>query len=267
MFNQKTIKSIIASISFLCTGAILGTPSQARETLSLTTGDWAPYVIVQDGAVAAKKPGFSTEIVEMAFSGMGYRLNYTIQPFVRQIETVTAGDYLALVGTYKIEAPALAYGTEPIGMSQNCFFTARGRDWKYRQVDDFRDQRLTVVSTYVYGDEAFDGMVATKPDNVIVLTGMEADLMGRMTRLIDAGRSDVFIQDREVANYYFKTHNMTGKYRVAGCLRKVFNWLGFAPQDPRTPQLIRDFDRQVADMRASGKLQKILDRYGARDWK
>ena len=185
----------------------------------------------------------------------------------RQIEAVGRGEFAALVGTYQEEAPRLAYPTEAIGLTRNCFYTRRDSDWTYHRIEDLYYVRLTVVRNYIYGDGELDHMIARRPDNILVLTGMEESLTGRMVRLLENGRTDIFIQGEAVANYHFRRRGIAARFRRAGCLKNIATWIGFAPDAPRTPELIRAFDREVRRLRETGALARILTRYHVGDWK
>lgn len=246
----------------------LALPERARaESLRLTTGDWAPYVIIRDNQPHPRRPGLSAEIVNTVFRNLGYDFSYTVLPFARQIEAVGRGEFAALVGTYQEEAPRLAYPAEAIGLTRNCFYTRQDSDWTYRRIEDLYYVRLTVARDYIYGDAALDRMIARRPDNIMVLTGMEESLTGRMTRLLENGRTDIFIQGEAVANYHFRRRGIADRFRRAGCLKNIPTWIGFAPDAPRTPELIRAFDREVQRLRETGALARILARYHVGDWK
>ena len=44
-------------------------------------------------------------------------------------------------------------------------------------------------------------------------------------------------------------------------------YLAFSPKNPKSKSYARLISKGIIEMRASGDLQKILDKYGMRDWK
>lgn len=115
------------------------------EQLTFTTGDWRPYIFEENGTVDPKMPGFSVEIVSSVFANLGYDIVYETAPFLRQISEVEGGNFAALVGVYREEAPNLIFPQEPIGMTRNCFYTKVGNTWKFKSLKDLSSIMLAVV--------------------------------------------------------------------------------------------------------------------------
>lgn len=235
------------------------------EQLSFTTGDWRPYIFEEKGTVSSKTPGFSIEIVNAVFAKLGYEIVYKTAPFLRQIQDVERGDFTALVGVYQTEAPNLIYPQEPIGMSRNCFYTKAGRTWKFKSLKDLSSVRIAVVGGYTYGE--IDSYIKANSERVIKLKGNEARMMMRLTKLVEIDRVTAFVQDVAVADYFFERTGLKGRFQKAGCLPVIASMIGFSPKDPRAPGFVKKFDIEIARLRRSGKLVKILSKYGIADWK
>jgi polar amino acid transport system substrate-binding protein len=237
----------------------------AAEQLTFTSGDWRPYIFEENGTIDSKTPGFSIEVVNTVFVKMGHDIVYATAPFLRQIRNVEQGKNVALVGVYREEAPNLIFPEEPIGMTRNCFYVKKDSNWKYEGVDNLSEVTIAVIGGYTYGE--IDDYIASINSNIMSLKGNEADMMHRLTRLVDVDRATAFVQDVAVTEYFLKTEGMQGRYRAAGCMEAIPSMLGFAPNDSRTAGFVKDFDRQLVQMRASGELKQILDKYGISDWK
>ncbi|MCV6592076.1 MAG: transporter substrate-binding domain-containing protein [Silicimonas sp.] len=258
------MKTITALLLLMITSVAL--PASAEpQALRFTTGDWAPYIFEDDGTVNADRPGFSIEIVNAIMTALGYDPNYTSRPFLRQILETESGEFDAMVVVYAQEAPNLVFPQEPIGISQNCFFALPDGDWRYTGPASLALKKLAINEGYVYGE--VDDFIAENEDSILAILGDEPDMMGRLSKLVTLGRADVFIQDREVARHYFESKGHAGKFEIVGCVKEIPVVIGFSPKGSLTPKLVTEFDRAFAELRASGEIARILDRYGVADWK
>jgi len=237
----------------------------SSDQFVFTTGDWRPYIFEVNGTVDASAPGFSIEIVDAVFEKMGHQITYRTAPFLRQIAETSRGKYLALVGVYKEEAPRLLFPQEPIGMTQNCFYTNIESNWKYTSPKQLSNINIAVIDGYTYGD--IDTYIESNNEKIIALTGNEAEMMNRLVKLVEIGRVHTFVQDVAVAEHYFKQADIQDQIKSAGCLTSIPSMIGFAPEDPRSKDLVREFDIQLSKLRDTGELEQILNKYGFSDWK
>ena len=257
---MPTIKQFLLSLCLITCPQI----AQSDQFL-FTTGDWRPYIFEVNGTVDAYKPGFSIEIVNAVFNRMGHQITYKTAPFLRQIAETGNGKYLALAGIYQQEAPELLYPQEPIGMTQNCFYTKTSNSWIFSDIGQLAGIVIAIIDGYVYGE--IDGYLESENEKIIALTGDETKMMERLVGLVEIDRAQAFVQDTAVAEYYFKSKGIQHQFKSAGCLSSIPSMIGFAPNDPRSIKLIREFDRQISKLRESGELELILSKYGFSDWK
>ncbi|WP_282607597.1 ABC transporter substrate-binding protein [Pelagibius sp. Alg239-R121] len=248
-----------------CVCVLLMSTTAHAEQLTFTTGDWRPYIFEENGTVDPKMSGFSVEIVNSVFANLGHQVIYKTAPFLRQIQEVERGKFTALVGVYQEEAPNLVFPKEPIGMTRNCFYTKPEQTWQYENLKSLPSVRFATISGYVYGE--IDDYVEANDERVIKLTGRESEMMMRLTELVDIDRVAAFVQDVAVAEYFFKIKGLEGRYKKAGCLPFIETMIGFSPKDPRTADFVPEFDIQVAKLRDSGEMERILNKYGVTDWK
>jgi polar amino acid transport system substrate-binding protein len=235
------------------------------DQLTFTTGDWPPYIYELDGTVDTNRPGFSIEIINAVFAKMGHSITYKTAPFLRQIAETEQGKFVALAGVYQEEAPKLLFPQEPIGMTRNCFYTKLNSSWTYTGLEHLSEIRIVVVGGYTYGE--IDSYIEAKNGKVMELTGNEASMMNRLTKLVELDRATAFVQDITVAEHFFKKEGIQGRFKTAGCLDRIASMIGFAPNDPRSEGFVREFDLQITKMRESGELGKILEKYSVSDWK
>jgi polar amino acid transport system substrate-binding protein len=255
----------VSRITWACVWVFAMSATAHAERLTFTTGDWRPYIFEENGTVDSKTPGFSIEIVNAAFAKLGYEIVYKTAPFLRQIDEVERGIFTALVGVYRAEAPNLVFPQEPIGMTRNCFYTRVGNTWKFKNLKDLPSIRFATVDGYIYGE--IDSYIKANDERVMKLKGNEASMMMRLTKLVETDRVTAFLQDTAVAQYFFETRGLKDRFQRSGCLPFIETMIGFSPKDPRTSALVQEFDIEIAKLRGSGELEKILTKYGISDWK
>jgi len=69
-----------------------------------------------------------------------------------------------------------------------------------------------------------------------------------------------------VVAHYLKRNNLVGNYQQAGCLEPVKMYIGFSPALEQSHDYAALFSRGMKELRRSGKLQAILNKYGLKDW-
>lgn len=256
----RTLKQTCLSICL-----VLVPMAAISDQLTFTTGDWRPYIYEVEGTVDVNTPGFSIEIVNAVFAKMGHSITYKTAPFIRQIFETGQGKFVALVGVYQEEAPKLIFPQEPIGMTRNCFYTKFNSSWTYKGFEQLSEVNIAVIGGYTYGE--IDSYIEANNGKVMELTGNEASMMNRLTKIVGIDRATAFVQDIAVAEHFFKKEGIQGRFKAAGCLDAIASMIGFAPNDPRSADFAKEFDLQIIKMRESGELRRILDKYGISDWK
>ncbi len=82
------------------------------------------------------------------------------------------------------------------------------------------------------------------------------------------GRIDAFPEDRMVANWHFKQNSLSGKVKEAGiAVDKEKLYIAFSPKLATSKQYADLFAKGIIQLRQTGQLEKILNRYGLKDWK
>jgi polar amino acid transport system substrate-binding protein len=256
----RTLKQTCLSICL-----VLVPMAAISDQLTFTTGDWRPYIYEVEGTVDANTPGFSIEIINAVFAKMGHSIIYKTAPFARQILETGQGKFAALAGVYQEEAPKLLFPQEPIGMTRNCFYTKFNSSWAYKGLEQLSAVRIAVVEGYTYGE--IDSYIEANNGEVIKLTGNEATMMNRLSKMVEIDRATAFVQDIAVTEHFFKEEGIQDRFKTAGCLEPIASMIGFAPNDPRSVGFVREFDVQITKLRESGELRIILDKYGISDWK
>jgi len=81
-------------------------------------------------------------------------------------------------------------------------------------------------------------------------------------------RITVTTDDELVVNNIAKELKISDQIREAGILGEPMAvYVGISPQNPKAKEIAKMLSNGIIDLRKSGELKKILDRYGVKDWK
>lgn len=238
----------------------------AAETLKIATGDGRPYIFTDGQTVDAQRPGFSIEIIQAAFEQLGWHAEFEALPFSRQISATEAGAYDAMVTMFISDAPHFIFPRKSIGIARNCFFTLAESNFFYVRAESLDGIRFGVANGYSYG--AIDNYIAAnKNHNVITVSGNDKEVVERMLGLLTAKRIEAFIEAEFVVEYHLAEKGLVGAVVNAGCASHLEAFIGFSPAKSESVQRAEQFDRALSQLRASGELASILQRYKVEDWR
>ena len=77
------------------------------------------------------------------------------------------------------------------------------------------------------------------------------------------------VVDKEAAiRYTAEEMGILEEIHAAGYgVESAYSNIAFSPPLPESPKLANQLSKGIADLRRSGRLQSVLERYGLRDWK
>ncbi len=237
----------------------------AQTTISMTGEKWAPY---NNYAVDKEQPGFMFEIVQIIFQEHGISVSYEEVPWARAIMHTRFGRTNALIGPAKTDAPDLIFPTEPIGFTKNVFYVKADTNWKFDGIKSLSSIRLGVLKNMTYGEELDRYIAENRKNNRRIIITHGLGYLAKNFFLLDNQRIDATIDDFMVINYFFKQNNNAHKFKAAGTIGQGYGiYLAFSPKYPNAKEMCMLIDNGVAKLRKSGRLKKILAKYGAVDWK
>jgi polar amino acid transport system substrate-binding protein len=244
--------------------------ANAAQPLQVALDDYCPYYCKADTPGAdrlADPPGFVIEILQHAFGSGPNDINYHFLPWKRSIREVTNGKLDAIVLTTPQDAPELLYPSIEQGRSQGCFYTKQHSPWRYTGAESLPQVRLTLISGYLFG-EPLNSYLQHAGENpkVNYISGNQALL--RIFQMIELGRTQATAEDSMVATYLLKNSALQQSIGNAGCYQGSLDfYVGFAPHNPESGARAKALAQTVSELRSSGKLAKILARYGLKDWR
>jgi polar amino acid transport system substrate-binding protein len=257
--NNRARVFLLAILFALCAGH-----AAASETLSIRADVWPPY----NDDPKSNKPGYMIMVLMEIFLHQGYTLDYQVLSWDDSLEAVRKGQFDAVIGASKDDAPDFVFPRESFGISDTAFFVKPENPWKFSGIKSLDKVRLGVIEGYAY-DEALDAYInAHKGTNRIVMATGDDALKELIAKLMD-GHVDVIAEDSNV----MMAALLAGKIPLrgvtsAGNLKdKAQLYIAFSPKNPKSKELAAKFDTGIRALRGNGKLKAILGLYGLTDWK
>ena len=248
---------------WLCVGLGLALPA-AAGVVTLRADPWFPY----NGDPDSPLPGYMIEIARYAFARGGHRLDYQLLPWQRSVDEVLRGRFDCVVGVHRANGRPLLYPEESLGHMDEAFFALREMPpWRYRSTADLRDKVVAVIGGYRYGD-VLDAYIAELADTRSVYVANGEAALERNIKMLLAGRVDLVLE----APYVF-----AAKAREMGVMDRVKEvdrvgdpedlFIACSPVKDTSEEYLRLLDEGIRELRETGELQRILDKYGVEDWK
>ena len=245
--------------ALLCLPALIPQPAQA-ETLRLAADSWCPF----NCEAEAEKPGFLIEIARTIFGDRGIEVEYLVMPWKRAVSEARSGRVDGIVGALYSDAPGFIFPASECGFAQNGFFTLRP-DWTYDGPESLQGLTFGTARGYSYGRE-IDELIGRGLLNADMISG-NAPIVSNLQKL-KAGRVDVVVAERSVLVLEAERLGLGDRIRFAGTPDTGNNvYIAFSPEGARSRQYAGMIDQGMAELRASGRLRKIMARYGLKVWR
>jgi polar amino acid transport system substrate-binding protein len=215
------------------------------------------------------QPGYAVEIAREVFARAGHSVEYELLAWQRAIADTEAGLYDGVIGAGPGEVPGFVLGAEPIGVWQLGVAVRRGQAFRLDPERPFEGLVVGAVEGYGYGEEWIEAYLAAHsqdPERVQLLSGPSAIAMN-LKKLV-AGRVDCVPDSTGILRYHAHELGLGPEIDVLpapGERSDVF--IAFAPNNPRSREWAALLDAGIAELRANGRLARILAAYGLRDWR
>lgn len=234
------------------------------SVITIVADDWCPYNCVPD----SDHPGYAIEAATEIFKKAGYQVKYEYVPWTRAIDGVLDGTYAGAVGAAKGDIPGAIFPEEALGYYGNYLFIRKGDTWRYTGVDSFKNIRLGVIGDYFYTDEINAYIEASKnsPQVDAIYGNNAAEL--NVQKLLD-NKIDVYLEDSNIVFYTIEQAGLDKeKLEIAGVIGdpEAF-YIAFSPLNPESQKWAEILSNGIRELRESGRLAEILQRYGLKDWK
>ncbi len=234
------------------------------DNIEIRADSWCPY----NCEPTDKNLGFMIEIAQEALKPHGHKINYSLMPWSRALKEASDGGINGVVGAAKEDAPDLVFPEEALGESANCFFGDAASTWKYEGIKSLESQNLGAIKDYSYAED-LDKYINDNAKNLsrISLISGETALKQNVEKL-KLKRLSLIVEDANVLADYLKANKLDTQIKNLGCLETKRNvFIAFSPKNPKSKEYAEQLSKGIQELRKSGALKSILDKYGAKDWK
>lgn len=223
--------------------------------------EWCPY-----NCDPLKEPGYAIEIFNEIFKKNDKKIVYKISDWTEAISLTRAGKNDVLVAATVGDAPDLIFPKNEIGDSRLCFYANTSVRWKYKGLENLSKIKLGVVKSYSYGDK-LDEYIKKNTDNTnrLDFTLGNAPLEAMTKKLLNQ-KIDLIVENEYVMSHFLQNTKQSGLFKNIGCEETVKLYMAFSPKNPDAEKLASDFDQGIQELRKSGRLKEILQKYSINDW-
>lgn len=252
---MKILKFLLLFFSFM-------TSLQSAE-IHLSSDLWCPYAC----EAKSDKPGFMVEIAREIFEPKGIKVKYEVMNWARAVAETKTGKFDGVVGASKGDVSGFVIPQIPVGQLVNYYWTLSENPWKYTGEKSLNKMKIGFINGYSYGEEV-DQLVAKKHPSLRELSGNNVLL--RMIEMTETKRLDGFIENPVVLE--FNLHKMKKekkKFKVSSSNMALDPdlYIAFSPAKATSKEYSRMLDEGMTELRKSGKLKIILEKYGLEDWR
>lgn len=239
--------------------ALLSGTAQA-DTVVIRADRWYPM----NGDPNDSNPGFMIEIARYSLEKAGHQVDYDLMPWARALHQAKNGLIDCVVGAYKSDAPNFLFPDISQGATNTAAFVKKGSTWRYTNLEALKLLNVGAVASYSYGKE-IDTFITANPERIHLLSGEHA--LEQNIRKLLSSRIDVVLESPAVLNAKLKEMHLTNHIEFAGSITKPENlYVACTPRKASSVEYVRLIGDGTRELRASGELKNILDRYGLQDW-
>jgi polar amino acid transport system substrate-binding protein len=150
-------------------------------------------------------------------------------------------------------------------MDQTGIFALADDNWIYNGVDSLLSRKVGVIRGYDYEGEV-DNYIVTRKDVFKPMGGNDA--LTKNIRKLYAKRINTVIESVPVMRAKARELGLEGAIKLVGAFAEPQPlYIACAPDKPRSHELIELVNATTKKLRASGELEKIMQKYGLTDWK
>lgn len=197
----------------------------------------------------------------------GIKVKYIAMNWLRAVKEAERGAYDGLVASTKSDTPNFIFPDEEQGVLEYRFFIRKGSSTTTGIEEKLLSSLvLGVIRGYHY-EPTIDEYIQKNHNSgqVIVAHGVEP-LVGLAKMLINK-RIDALIEDQSVAHLAFNRLNLRNKISTGHLVTRKNVYIAFSPSFPHAKKFAKLLSKGMKDIRQSGELKKVLDKYGISDWK
>ncbi|MBF0200218.1 MAG: transporter substrate-binding domain-containing protein [Desulfamplus sp.] len=212
-------------------------------------------------------PGYMVETARKIYEKEGHTVEYIVRPWARAIHECRTGKINGIIGAFKGDAPDFIFPENELGLISQAFFVKTASTWSYNGIKSLEGVKLGAIIDYDYGEELTQYIEKNKDSRMVDLIGGSDPLMMNINKLM-GDRIDVIIEVPPVLWYKASEMGVKDQLRVAGRMDEPESaYIAFSPDNHSSQKYADILSHGIENLRRSGELKKILEKYGLEDWK
>ena len=210
---------------------------------------WPPYT---DSRLPGD--GLAISLVRTALERAGYRVDYEEMPWPRAVLSLERGQIDGLSDWHGGQRSHMALHSTPY-LYNHLRWIARVED--PIKASDLTGKRVALVRGYVY---------TAVPEALASMDRVYVNSFASALRMLEAGRVDLALEDSRTARFHM-AHDPALSAEAFRLLPGSFSRNGLSlvirESHPQAAQIIADFEREIAEMRADGTFDRLIEHYDA----
>ncbi|MHA6494183.1 substrate-binding periplasmic protein [Pseudomonas borbori] len=243
-------KRLIAS---LCLLLCLGAQASEKQTLTISVGDWPPYL-----SSALKHNGVVAHLISDLLADEGYQVSFQFLPWPRAYAAAAAGKFDAsAIWMHKADREAEFLFSAPLLDEQFVFFHLKSLPFDWRRFDDLTGMTLGGGLEYSYGP-AFDAFLAS---GKVKIERVSSDQQNFEKLLKE--RVVLYPQELNVGYAALLRHfNAEDRAKITHHPKPLLvnhSYLMLPKSLAGSPALLKRFNHRLQHYRDSGRYQRYFD--------
>lgn len=223
-----------------------------QDKLIIANSNWAPYK-----GEAIKNGGIVTDITVEALKSAGYQVDVKTVPWKRALKGAYKGEYHVIPAIWYTpeRADKLSYATSVI-TSRVVMIYHRDFDFHFNDLDDLTGQTVGVAAGWAY-PEAFEQAKNFVRDEA-------NDLKTNLNKILHR-RINITIGEEYAARYTASSSfpDKADVFRYSDkALEEKNLYVAFSRKLPNFREITTKFNKAIAEMKADGRYQLILEAHG-----
>ena len=230
------------------------------QTLKIASDDWCPYICDNK-----EKPGYIVEIIKKVMAEHRIDVEFEVMPLGRaflEVENNHLDMVLALTEVH-IKEHSLIASDVIIGDYANDFFVLSDNPFRFKNIDQLKSELLGVVESYEYGAN-LDAFIRLHPEKVHIAHG-RSPLQQNINMLLK-GRLSVVLDTKNTVQFFLHQQNISNVIYAGTQGPTAPLYIGFNPRLSNLPTLQQYLSNGLEELRTTGQLKQLLQRYGIADW-
>lgn len=242
-----------------------------KIAISFSVEDYCPYICINEHNGKrnfANNPGYVIEILNKTFPTDEYKITYHKHPWQRGIFEIYKGSINGIALTAKEDAPDLVYPNVAQAISEGCFYARNGDVHTHLDKnDELEDKMLGLTLGYEDTEPLYSYLNKhIAAEKIIFLTGQRS--FSRLLDMLKRDRVDLIYEDTNVAAYEIANAGLKQQVSAYHCLKQQLPlYVSFSAALSNSEDLARLLTKSVKQLRKSGELSAILQKYNMQDWR